>query len=91
MGILSVDHPDILRFITSKEDPTVLTNFNISVAVTSKFMEAVKAGTDYELVNPRTKEVVDKLNAREVFDKIVDMAWITGDPGIVFIEHQPLW
>jgi len=87
MGILSVDHPDILKFITSKEDPAALTNFNISVAVTSRFMEAVKSGTDYELVNPRTKEVVDRLNAREVFDKIVDMAWRTGDPGIVFIDR----
>ncbi len=87
MGILSVDHPDIMRFITSKEDPTALTNFNISVAVTSRFMEAVKAGTDYELINPRTKEVVDKLSAREVFSKIVDMAWKLGDPGVVFIDR----
>ena len=87
MGILSVDHPDIMKFITSKEDPTALTNFNISVAVTNKFMEAVKAGTDYELINPRTKEIVDKLNAREVFSKIVDMAWKTGDPGVVFIDR----
>ncbi len=87
MGILSVDHPDIMRFITSKEDPTALTNFNISVAVTSRFMEAVKADTDYELINPRTKEVVDKLSAREVFSKIVDMAWKLGDPGVVFIDR----
>jgi ribonucleoside-diphosphate reductase alpha chain len=87
MGILSVDHPDIMRFITAKDDPRKLTNFNISVAVTTRFMEAVKAGDDYELVNPRTKKVVDKLNAREVFDKIVDMAWKTGDPGIVFIDQ----
>jgi len=87
MGILSVDHPDIMKFITAKDDPTALTNFNISVAVTSEFMEAVKAGTDYNLVNPRTKEVENKLNAKEVFDKIVDMAWKTGDPGIVFIDR----
>ncbi|MFC2032759.1 vitamin B12-dependent ribonucleotide reductase [Chloroflexota bacterium] len=87
MGILSVDHPDIMSFITAKEDPSVLTNFNISVAVTAEFMEAVKAGTDYNLVNPHTGEVVDKLNAREVFDKIVDMAWKTGDPGIIFIDR----
>jgi ribonucleoside-diphosphate reductase alpha chain len=87
MGILSVDHPDIMRFITAKDDPTALTNFNISVAVTREFMEAVKAGADYELVNPRTKEAVAKLNAKEVFDKIVDMAWKTGDPGIVFIDQ----
>jgi len=87
MGILNVDHPDIMKFITSKEESTALTNFNISVALTSEFMEAVKANADYDLVNPRTGEVVDKLNAKEVFDKIVDMAWRTGDPGIVFIDR----
>jgi len=87
MGILDIDHPDILKFITAKEDMKALTNFNISVALTSDFMEAVKAGADYELINPRTKEVAGKLNAKEVFDKIVDMAWKTGDPGIVFIDR----
>jgi ribonucleoside-diphosphate reductase alpha chain len=87
MAILSVDHPDILRFITSKEDMVSLTNFNISVAVTKAFMEAVKAGTDYNLINPRTKEVVGKLNAKEVFDKMAALAWKTGDPGIIFIER----
>jgi len=87
MGILSVDHPDIMRFITAKDDPRKLTNFNISVAVTNQFMEAVKAGTDYDLISPRTRKAVDKLNAKEVFDKIVDMAWKTGDPGIVFIDR----
>jgi ribonucleoside-diphosphate reductase alpha chain len=87
MGILSVDHPDIMRFITAKEDPAALTNFNISVAITGDFMAAVKAGTDYDLVNPRTREVEGRLNAKEVFDQIVDMAWKTGDPGIVFIDR----
>ena len=87
MGILNVDHPDIMKFITAKEDRTSLTNFNISVAVISEFMEAVKTGADYNLVNPRTKEVEGKLNAKEVFDKIVDMAWKTGDPGIVFLDR----
>ncbi len=87
MGVLNVDHPDIEKFITAKEDPTALTNFNISVALTSEFMEAVKAGADYELVNPRTKESTGRLNAKDVFDKIVDMAWKTGDPGIVFIDR----
>ncbi|MBL7125074.1 MAG: vitamin B12-dependent ribonucleotide reductase, partial [Dehalococcoidales bacterium] len=87
MGILNIDHPDIMKFITAKDDPAALTNFNLSVAVTTEFMEAVKAGTDYNLINPRTKEVHDKLNAKEVFDKIVAMAWKTGDPGIVFIDQ----
>ena len=93
MAILNVEHPDILKFITAKEDPEALTNFNLSVAVTDKFMKAVEKGTDYNLVNPRTGEVEDNLNAKEVFDKIVDMAWRTGDPGIVFIDeinrHNP--
>jgi len=87
MGILSVDHPDIMKFITSKEDMSALTNFNISVAVTSEFMEAVKSGADYSLINPRTGEVEDRLNAKVVFDKIVDMAWLTGDPGIIFLDR----
>ena len=87
MGILSVSHPDIMKFITAKEDLTSLTNFNISVAVSSKFMEAVKSGSDYSLINPHTEEAVDKLNAREVFDKMVDLAWKTGDPGIVFLDR----
>ncbi len=87
MGILNVDHPDIMKFIMAKDDPTVLTNFNISVAVTAEFMEAVKDDTDYNLINPRTGEVAGKLNAKEVFDKIVDRAWRTGDPGIVFIDR----
>jgi ribonucleoside-diphosphate reductase alpha chain len=87
MGILSIDHPDIMRFITAKEDHSKLTNFNISVAVTAEFMEAVKNGDEYELINPRNQKVEKKLKAREVFDKIVDMAWRTGDPGIVFIDR----
>jgi len=88
MAILSVEHPDILRFIEAKEDSEALTNFNLSVAVTDAFMKAVEEGTDYSLLNPRTGEAKDKLNAREVFDKIVDMAWRTGDPGIVFIDEM---
>jgi ribonucleoside-diphosphate reductase alpha chain len=93
MAILNVEHPDILKFITAKEDSEALTNFNLSVAVTDKFMKAVGKGTDYELINPRTGEVTDNLNAKEIFDRIVDMAWRTGDPGIVFIDeinrHNP--
>ncbi|TET18242.1 MAG: vitamin B12-dependent ribonucleotide reductase, partial [Dehalococcoidia bacterium] len=87
MAILNVDHPDIMKFIMAKDDPTAFTNFNLSVAVTNEFMEAVKASTDYELVNPRTKQVEGKLNAKEVFDQIAAMAWKTGDPGIVFIDR----
>jgi len=93
MAILNVNHPDILKFIEAKEDPEALTNFNLSVAVTDSFVKAVEEGSDYNLVNPRTGEVTGKLNAKEVFDKIVDMAWRTGDPGIVFIDeinrHNP--
>ncbi|MBI3931285.1 MAG: vitamin B12-dependent ribonucleotide reductase [Chloroflexi bacterium] len=92
MAILNVDHPDIIKFIEAKEDLTAFTNFNFSVAVTNEFMEAVKAGADYNLVNPHTKETKTK-NAKEVFDRIVAMAWKTGDPGIVFIDrinqHNP--
>jgi len=93
MAILNVEHPDILKFIEAKDDPEALTNFNLSVAVTDEFMKAGEKGTDYNLTNPRTGEVTDKLNAREVFDKIIDMAWRTGDPGVVFIDeinrHNP--
>ena len=87
MAILSVDHPDIMKFITAKDNPNVFTNFNLSVAVTSTFMEAVKAGTDYDLVNPHSGEVAGKLSARDVFDRIVGSAWKTGDPGVVFIDR----
>jgi ribonucleoside-diphosphate reductase alpha chain len=87
MAILNVDHPDIMDFITAKEDPRALTNFNLSVAVTNEFMEAIEKNKEYNLVNPRTKEVVEKLNAREVFRKITETAWHTGDPGIVFIDN----
>jgi ribonucleoside-diphosphate reductase alpha chain len=87
MGIMDINQPDILKFITAKEKMSALTNFNISVALTAEFMEAVKAGSDYDLINPHTKEVVGKLNAKDVFDKIVDMAWRTGDPGIIFIDR----
>ncbi|MEE8469781.1 MAG: vitamin B12-dependent ribonucleotide reductase [Dehalococcoidia bacterium] len=87
MAILNIDHPDIGEFIKSKEDNTSLTNFNISVAVTEKFMKSVESGDDYELINPHTKQPVKKLNAKEVFDSIVDGAWRNGDPGIVFLDR----
>ena len=88
MGILRIDHPDILEFINCKSDNNKLNNFNISVAVTDKFMEALKAGTDYELIHPRTKQPVGKLNAKAVFDLIVESAWKNGEPGIIFIDHM---
>jgi len=87
MGILRVDHPDIEEFITCKEEENEFVNFNISVALTEKFMQQVKKNEEYELINPRTKEVVKKLNARVVFNKIVEMAWKNGEPGIIFLER----
>ena len=86
MGVLRIDHPDILHFIKCKADGD-FANFNISVALTEKFMEGVKAGTTYELVNPRSKEPAGELDAREVWDLIIEMAWATGDPGIIFIDR----
>ncbi|PKQ16127.1 MAG: ribonucleoside-diphosphate reductase, adenosylcobalamin-dependent [Actinobacteria bacterium HGW-Actinobacteria-7] len=86
MGVLRIDHPDILTFIKCKADGD-FANFNISVAVTEEFMEAVKDGTSYTLYNPRAKEPAGELDARQVYDLIVEMAWATGDPGIIFIDR----
>jgi len=87
MAILRVDHPDIIEFITSKRDTSVLMNFNISVGLTEEFIRAVEVKAEYDLINPRTKKVVRRLPAREVFDLIVESAWATGEPGIVFLDR----
>jgi ribonucleoside-diphosphate reductase alpha chain len=87
MGILRVDHPDILDFIHCKDDLTQITNFNISVAVTDAFMAALEAGQAYDLIHPRSGKVVGQLDAREVFRQIVHGAWKTGEPGVFFIDR----
>ena len=88
MGIVRVDHPDIMEFITCKEDLTQVTNFNISVAVTAKFMEAVKAGTSYDLLDPHdASEVVGQLDARSVWNRMIEGAWRTGEPGVFYIDE----
>ena len=86
MGILDVTHPDIVKFIRSKEDGQTLVNFNISVGVNAEFMEKVKRGESFDLVNPRTGMATGQLNAREVFELLAEMAWKTGDPGLVFLD-----
>ncbi|SKA96224.1 ribonucleoside-diphosphate reductase class II [Caloramator quimbayensis] len=88
MAILRVDHPDIMEFIKCKEDNSEITNFNISIGITEKFMEAVFKDEDYELIDPHTKASAGKLNAKEVFDIIVKMAWRNGEPGIVFLDRM---
>jgi ribonucleoside-diphosphate reductase alpha chain len=87
MGILRVDHPDIMEFITCKEDLTQIVNFNISVAVTAKFMEAVKGGTSYDLIDPASGDAVGQLDAKAVWNKMIDGAWRTGEPGCFFIDE----
>jgi ribonucleoside-diphosphate reductase alpha chain len=86
MGILRVDHPDILDFIDCKRDGSV-TNFNISVAITDEFMRALDADGEYDLIDPHTKKVARRLRARDVMDRIIAAAWATGDPGLVFIDR----
>ncbi len=87
MGVLRVDHPDIMAFIRCKNNKQDLNNFNISVGVTDKFMEAVSEKGDYDLIDPRTKEASGKLNAYAVYEELVSQAWTTGDPGIIFLDE----
>ncbi|MFV0437638.1 MAG: adenosylcobalamin-dependent ribonucleoside-diphosphate reductase [Desulfopila sp.] len=86
MGVLRVDHPDILDFICAKREQDRFNNFNFSVAITDTFMNAVEDGSEYELIEPSTKKVVCRLEAREVFEKIIDLAWHNGEPGVLFID-----
>jgi ribonucleoside-diphosphate reductase alpha chain len=93
MGILRVDHPDIMDFIVAKEKEGILRNFNISVGVTDKFMEAVEKDADFDLINPRNGQVTKKLKARAIWNLIIIMAWKNGEPGVVFLDtinrHNP--
>lgn len=94
MGILRVDHPDIMEFISCKDDLSQVTNFNISVALTDEFMNAVEENREYDLIDPRTGKLYEmdgkpqKLEARKVFDEIVKHAWLTGEPGVIFIDRM---
>ncbi|MHB8577277.1 MAG: vitamin B12-dependent ribonucleotide reductase [Dehalococcoidia bacterium] len=87
MGILSIDHPDIEKFIDCKSDMVTCMNFNISVAVTEKFMRAVETGEDYDLIDPHTGKTAGTKNAAEIFERLVQNAWKNGDPGIIFIDR----
>jgi ribonucleoside-diphosphate reductase alpha chain len=93
MGILNADHPDIVEFVVAKSDENTLSNFNISVGATDAFMRAVSRGKKWSLVNPRTSKEAHTINARELFDMIVNNAWRTGDPGLIFLDeinrHNP--
>ncbi len=87
MGILRVDHPDILEFIRIKQDPAAVTNFNLSVAVTDRFMEAVEQDAPFELVDPSTHQVKARAKAREILHSICKNAWACGDPGLLFLDR----
>jgi ribonucleoside-diphosphate reductase alpha chain len=87
MAVLRIDHPDILEFIRCKKDEGVLTNFNISVGLTEEFMQAMSREEEYELINPHTRQVTGKLDAKAVFNTIVDLAWRNGEPGILFLDR----
>lgn len=88
MAVLRVDHPDIEQFITVKQDMGLLNNFNLSIGATDAFMNAVDMGEDFSLVNPRTGESVKRLSAKSIFSKIVDCAWASGEPGLIFIDKM---
>ena len=87
MGMLRIDHPDILEFIKIKRDSRELNNFNISVSITDAFMDALKLDAEYNLINPRSGETAGRLRAKDVFNEIVESAWETGDPGLIFIDR----
>jgi ribonucleoside-diphosphate reductase alpha chain len=87
MGLLRVDHPDIINFITCKDENTKLNNFNISVGLTEEFMNALSEDRPYDILNPRSQKVIQRLKAKEVFDLIVNHAWKNGEPGIVFLDR----
>ena len=87
MGILCSSHPDVIKFITCKKDNKDITNFNISVGADDKFMDAVKKGEDYDLINPRTGQTVASVPARDIFERIVANAWKNGEPGVVFLDR----
>ncbi len=87
MGILRVDHPDIMEFIYAKQDKTKLTNFNLSVGITEEFMKSVKNGTEYDILTPRDRKKTGSKNAKEVFNEMVRLAWEGGDPGIIFLDR----
>ncbi|MFN3505045.1 MAG: adenosylcobalamin-dependent ribonucleoside-diphosphate reductase [Caldimicrobium sp.] len=86
MGILNIDHPDIEEFITAKSKPDELPNFNLSVGLKDNFIDALKKGTSYSLVNPRTGKEVKSVKAEKLFSLICEMAWLSGDPGIIFFD-----
>jgi ribonucleoside-diphosphate reductase alpha chain len=87
MGVLRVDHPDIMEFIAIKKNPNEMTNFNLSVGISKEFMEALEKDGEYSLINPRTKKEAGRQKAREVFESIVNAAWETGDPGVLFLDR----
>ena len=87
MGILEVSHPDIEEFVKAKTEKGKLTNFNISVGITDAFMEALQAGEDWVLANPRTGEEVSRIPAKKLWNMLVESAWKTGDPGIIFLDR----